>query len=200
MGLGDIRSGLTTLAAGASYNIQPSGEHWGIHNVRASPNTVTFTLAITDGTHTVTFDSFPGGTVWANAKYYLTNSVYLAITNTSGSTSGVVGYDGVLGYAPGTLYSVQSAVASVAASGTYDIKPTGTQEWTVRNIFYSSDVDLIFTDGTNPITDNSAINAMYPKLWAKTEYHVNAFRWLRLSNRSASNAITVAYQALLSHL
>lgn len=81
---------------------------------------------------------------------------------------------------------------SIAASGTYDIKPTSPNEWNIHNIYYNNQVKLSMTDGTN-VVDFDSDTGQGARLGLTT--HVSNTYWLRITNTGAS-ALLFAYDGM----
>ena len=87
-----VASASISVAAAASVLIQPSaGVEWTIFNVYA-PTTASINLLRTDGTNDILIDSNSAGGFFNN-YFRCTNTSYLKITNTGGSTI-YIQYDG----------------------------------------------------------------------------------------------------------
>lgn len=81
---------------------------------------------------------------------------------------------------------------SITASGTYDIKPTGTDEWVIHNIYYNNQLKLSMTDGTN-VVDFDSDTGQGARLGLTT--HVSNGYWLRVTNTGASTLL-IAYDGM----
>lgn len=81
---------------------------------------------------------------------------------------------------------------SIAASGTYDIKPGAGVEWDVHNVYYNNQIKFSMTDGTN-VVDFDTDTAQGARLGLTT--HVSNTYWLRLTNTGAS-ALLIAYDGM----
>lgn len=95
MALGDVKSGISTLAAGTTnvYTIQPpTGEEWVIHNLYYSAG---MEMSMTNGTLILPFDTDGSAGARLGAMFHLTNGYYMTIRNTSASASVIVSYDGI---------------------------------------------------------------------------------------------------------
>lgn len=92
MAVGDVKSGLQSIAAGAFLAIQPpSGEEWVIHNVYHESDVE---LHFYDGTNSLVFDTDPGAGVYAKYAFHVTNSRYIRVKNTT-TTAKLIGFDGI---------------------------------------------------------------------------------------------------------
>ena len=92
MGVGDVKSNLSSISDGAYLDIQPpSGEEWVIHNIYHEDDCE---LYFSDGTNEILISSHSGNGGWLGYWFHVTNSRYLRVKNVSGS-SALIGYDGV---------------------------------------------------------------------------------------------------------
>jgi hypothetical protein len=93
MAVGDVKSGLQSIAAGAVLDIQPpAGEEWVVHNVYREES---IDLQFFDGTNTLTFAAAMIGTgLIANLQCHVTNTRRLRVKNNAG-TAKLVGFCGV---------------------------------------------------------------------------------------------------------
>ena len=93
MSIGDTIISLYTLPGSTTLNIQPdTGVEWEIHNIYAG---ATCSLSITDGSTSLQIGTLSSSSPVEKAKYEITNSVYLQLENTVGSTT-LVSYMGVV--------------------------------------------------------------------------------------------------------
>jgi len=93
MAVGDVKNGLSSVAANGELTIQPpSGEEWVIHNIYHEYD---IDLILTDGTNNLTFDTETGAGVYAKYAFHITNSIYLKVKNKDSSNARLIGYDGV---------------------------------------------------------------------------------------------------------
>lgn len=87
----------------------------------------------------------------------------------------------------------KSLIVSVAAVGTYDIKPPAGEEWVIHNILYNGGpIEFWKTDGANPLkfdTDNSAGGRL------GMAFHATNDAWYQLKNTSAG-AVIVSYDGI----
>lgn len=83
--------------------------------------------------------------------------------------------------------------SSIAASGTYDIKPTGTDEWVIHNVYYNNQLKLSMTDGTN-VVDFDSDTGQGARMGMTT--HVSSTYWLRITNTNASGTLLIAYDGM----
>lgn len=92
MAVGDIKSGLASVGAGAFLDIRPpSGEEWSIHNIYHEDSVE---LYFSDGTNNLLFDSAYGKGVYAFFIFHVTNTRYLRVKNLA-SAARLIGYDGI---------------------------------------------------------------------------------------------------------
>jgi cytoskeletal protein RodZ len=93
MGVGDVKSGISSVASGEYLDIRPpSGEEWVIHNITHNG---AVELYFTDGTNTIgPIDSDAGAGGWLNFNFHVTNSCWYRVKNVSGTTQ-LIGYDGI---------------------------------------------------------------------------------------------------------
>jgi hypothetical protein len=92
MARGDVKSGIASVANNGFLTIQPgSTEEWVIHDLYHAAGC---DVQITNGTDIITIESPTGAGQKNNRTHHLTNTFYMKIKNTSGSTA-VYGYDGV---------------------------------------------------------------------------------------------------------
>jgi hypothetical protein len=92
MAVGDVFSGLSSIAAGAYLDIQPaSGVEAVIHNIYHEG---AIDLELYDGTNSLVFDSASGKGVFAKYAFHVTNARRIRVKNTEASAK-LIGYDGV---------------------------------------------------------------------------------------------------------
>jgi hypothetical protein len=92
MAVGDVKSGISSVASGAYLDIQPPpGEEWVIHNIYHAGDVQ---LEFYDGTNSLIFDTDAGAGVYAKYAFHVTNSIRIRVKNTSASAQ-LIGYDGV---------------------------------------------------------------------------------------------------------
>jgi len=92
MAVGDVKSSIQSVAAGAYLDIQPpTGEEWVIHNIYHEGD---IELELYDGTNSLVFDSDTERGVYAKYAFHVTNSIRIRVKNTE-STAKLIGYDGV---------------------------------------------------------------------------------------------------------
>jgi hypothetical protein len=82
--------------------------------------------------------------------------------------------------------------SSLAASATYDIKPSGTDEWVIHNIYYNNQIKLSMADGTN-VVDFDSDTGQGARLGLTT--HVSNSYWLRITN-TGSSTLLIAYDGM----
>jgi len=92
MAVGDVKSGLSSINAGAYLDIQPtSGEEWVIHNIFHEGK---IEIELYNGTSSLTFDAAEGKGVYARFAFHVTNAIRIRVKNTD-SAAKLIGYDGV---------------------------------------------------------------------------------------------------------
>lgn len=92
MAVGDVKSGISSIAAGAFLDIQPpQGEEWVIHNIYHEGDVQ---LELYDGTNSLVFDVDAGAGVYAKYAFHVTNSIRIRVKNTMASAK-LIGFDGV---------------------------------------------------------------------------------------------------------
>lgn len=88
---GSVVSGSSSVAASATYNIQPtSGVEWTVMNIYY---TGAVSIAIVDGANTIPYDSDSTSGGKLGGVWNLSSTHYIRITNT-GSTAIIVSFDG----------------------------------------------------------------------------------------------------------
>jgi hypothetical protein len=89
--VGDVKSGVQLVAAGAFLDIRPpSGEEWVVHNIHAGAASEVYFF---DGTNSILVDS-AGSRGWLGQVFHCTNSMYYQIKNVSAGAA-LLGYDGI---------------------------------------------------------------------------------------------------------
>ena len=92
MAVGDTFSGLSSVAAAAYLDIQPSaGVEVVIHNIYHESDVQ---IEFYDGTNSLIFDTDTGAGVYAKYAFHVTNSIRIRVKNTAG-TAKFIGYDGI---------------------------------------------------------------------------------------------------------
>jgi hypothetical protein len=93
LSVGDVKSGLVSVAADGYLDIRPpAGEEWVIHNIYHAYDVG---LAFTDGTNVLTFDTDAGAGVYAKYAFHVTNSLWIRVTNKDTVNARLIGYDGI---------------------------------------------------------------------------------------------------------
>lgn len=98
MTAGDAISDVSgSIAASGTFLIQPgAGVEWCVHNIMFYGTTgSTCKIALTDGSVDIDFDTGADGGGWVDKCFFLTNSVYLKLTNTHASIACAFGFTGV---------------------------------------------------------------------------------------------------------
>jgi hypothetical protein len=92
MAVGDVVSGISSVAAGSFLDIRPpAGTEWVIHNIYHESD---IQLELYDGTNSLVFDTDTGAGVYAKYAFHVTNSIRIRVKNTAASAK-LIGYDGV---------------------------------------------------------------------------------------------------------
>jgi hypothetical protein len=92
MTVGDVKSGLSSIAASGYLDIQPPvGEEWVIHNIYHEGD---IHLELYDGTNSLIFDTTTGPGVYAKYAFHVTNALRIRVKNTM-TAAKLIGYDGV---------------------------------------------------------------------------------------------------------
>jgi len=74
-----------TVANDTYFVIQPgAGIEWCIHNIAHSANC---TLYLTNGTTYIQMDTGTGAGAWINQVFFISNTLYIAVKNTSGGNA-----------------------------------------------------------------------------------------------------------------
>lgn len=93
MPIGDIASGLASVATGAYLDIQPgAGVEVVIHNIYHESD---IELYFYDGTNNLLFDSETGKGAYARFAFHVTNTRWIRVKNLD-AASKLIGYDGVV--------------------------------------------------------------------------------------------------------
>jgi len=92
MAVGDVFSGLSSIAAAGYLDIQPSsGVEAVIHNIYHESD---IQLEFYDGTNSLIFDTDAGAGIYAKYAFHVTNAMRIRVKNTAASAK-LIGYDGV---------------------------------------------------------------------------------------------------------
>ena len=93
MAVGDVFSGLASIAAAAYLDIQPAaGVEVVIHNIYHDGD---IQLEFYDGTNSLIFDTDTGTGVYAKFAFHVTNAMRIRVKNTA-ATAQLIGYDGIV--------------------------------------------------------------------------------------------------------
>ncbi|MGD9663563.1 MAG: hypothetical protein AB7U63_20160, partial [Porticoccaceae bacterium] len=93
MAVGDVVSGLSSVASGGYLDIQPPvNNEWIITNIFHEADVE---LYFYDGVNLLKFDSDPAGGVWYNLGIPVTNSRYIRVKNTNAAAK-LIGYGGIV--------------------------------------------------------------------------------------------------------
>jgi len=88
-----------------------------------------------------------------------------------------------------------SGLQSIANGAYLDIRPIGTQEVVIHNIYHADDVSLEFYDGTNSIVFATAVGA---GIYAYYAFHITNTRRIRVQNTSGGVAL-IGYDGIETH-
>ena len=92
MAVGDVFSGLSSIAAAAYLDIQPAaGVEVVIHNIYHDGD---IQLEFYDGTNSLIFDTEAGAGVYAKYAFHVTNARRIRVKNTAAAAQ-LIGYDGI---------------------------------------------------------------------------------------------------------
>ena len=92
MAVGDVFSGLASIAAAAYLDIQPAaGVEVVIHNIYHDGD---IQLEFYDGTNSLIFDTDAGTGIYAKYAFHVTNTRRIRVKNTA-ATAQLIGYDGI---------------------------------------------------------------------------------------------------------
>ena len=92
MAVGDVFSGLSSIAAAAYLDIQPAvGVEVVIHNIYHDGD---IQLEFYDGTNSLIFDTDVGVGVYARFAFHVTNTIRIRVKNTAAAAQ-LIGYCGV---------------------------------------------------------------------------------------------------------
>ena len=93
MAVGDIFSGLSSIAAAAYLDIQPAvGVEAVIHNIYHDSD---IQLEFYDGTNSLIFDTDTGAGIYAKYAFHVTNTIRIRVKNTNAAAK-LIGYDGMV--------------------------------------------------------------------------------------------------------
>ena len=86
-------------------------------------------------------------------------------------------------------------IVTIDAGGTCDIKPSGSVEWIIHNIYYEYDVEMYICDGTGELkffedVGYGCLNNLH--------IHVKADYFIRIKNLDTANARKIAYDGIVS--
>jgi len=91
--VGDVVSGLVSVAAGGVLDIRPAaGVEWVIHNIY---HAFDVDLAFTDGTNVLIFDTDVGAGVYAKYAFHATNTRWIRVINKDTTAARLIGYCGI---------------------------------------------------------------------------------------------------------
>ena len=93
MAVGDVFSGLASIAAAAYLDIQPAvGVEAVIHNIYHDSD---IQLEFYDGTNSLIFDTDTGAGIYAKYAFHVTNAIRIRVKNTNAAAK-LIGYDGIV--------------------------------------------------------------------------------------------------------
>jgi hypothetical protein len=94
MAVGDVYSGLTSVAASSYLDIQPTGTvEVVIHNIYHEYD---IQLEFYNGTNSCVFDTETGAGVYARYAFHCTNARRIRVKNNDTANARLIGYDGVV--------------------------------------------------------------------------------------------------------
>ncbi len=141
MAAGDHFPGMSQVAAGGFLDIQPGGtDHVIIHNIHHEAEVELYWY---DGVNAFMFEYHTGWDAWQWYTWHLKNGLYLRVKNTNAAAKWIE-YDGII-----SDMTIQSAMQSIAAAGTLDIRPTAGAEWVIHNIAHEGGVELYWNNGSS---------------------------------------------------
>ena len=93
MAVGDVFNGLSSIAAAAYLDIQPSaGVEVVIHNIYHESDVQ---IEYYDGTNSLIFDTDTGAGIYAKYAFHVTNAIRIRVKNTNAAAK-LIGYDGIV--------------------------------------------------------------------------------------------------------
>lgn len=93
MAVGDVFSGLSSIAAGGYLDIQPpAGVEVVIHNIYHDGD---IQVEFYNGTNSLIFDTDAGAGIYAKYAFHVTNAIRIRVKNTAATTK-LIGYDGIV--------------------------------------------------------------------------------------------------------
>jgi hypothetical protein len=93
MAVGDVVSGISSIAAGSSLTIQPgAGVEWVLHNLYHAADVEVY---FTDGANSIKFSSDTSFGAWTGMFLHANNTRYFTIKNTNAAAQ-LIGYDGIV--------------------------------------------------------------------------------------------------------
>jgi len=94
------------------------------------------------------------------------------------------------------LGDTASVVLIAAAAGVLAVQPAGTVEWVIHNIYYGGSVQVLITDGTNPITVFSDTTA---GALLNCQFHVTNTKFVQIKNNSGG-ALFFSFDGVVTHV
>ena len=93
MAVGDVFSGLSSIAAAGYLDIQPAaGVEVVIHNIYHESDVQ---IEFYDGTNSLIFDTDTGAGIYAKYAFHVTNAIRIRVKNTNAAAK-LIGYDGIV--------------------------------------------------------------------------------------------------------
>ena len=96
---------------------------------------------------------------------------------------------------PAATGDVRSDLQAITTGARLAIKPVGTEEWVIHNVYHEADIELHFTDGTTDILFD--IETVAGDI-DNRQFHVNATRWIEVKNTNAGTK-KIGYDGVLTH-
>jgi len=94
--VGDVASGMSSIAAGAYLDLQPAGTvEWVIHNIYHASDAE---LHQYDGTNDILVESHYGKGGWLGYFFHCRNALRIRVKNTN-TAAQYIGYDGIVTHA-----------------------------------------------------------------------------------------------------
>ncbi len=91
---------------------------------------------------------------------------------------------------------VIGGTAALVQYGTLDIRPTGTEEWIVHNIYFSDEIEVYYYNGTNLIKFEWQNQGHLPWLCL----HATSARYFRLRAIEPGTTTYVGYDGVVSRI
>jgi hypothetical protein len=91
---------------------------------------------------------------------------------------------------------VACGLSSVAAGAYLDIRPAGTQEFVVHNIYHDGNVSIEMYDGSNSLVFDSETGA---GAYTKNAFHCTNAQRIRVKNNGSASQL-IGYDGVVTHL